>query len=293
MLPRRHWQQHLATLDPERDHEEIYRVMLAHEFPWDMTQALSFALFRTYAVPSIGALLDRTGELEHHTQKRYDDTALLLDEPLRHGLHSRRGLQAIRQVNRMHVGHDISAEDMRYVLATFVVVPKRWMDDYGWRPFSAGEVLASVRYYRELGALMGISEVPATYAEFESLLEDVESRRFGFDPGGRPVADATMRLMLTFYPRVLARATEAFSRSLMDDRLLAAFGYRRPSRTVVALSRASMRARARVLARLPARARPLHTEGMRRIRSYPDGFALADLGTCQRHGRGARAATPD
>ena len=32
------------------------------EFPWDMNQALSFALFRTYAVPSIGDLLARTGE---------------------------------------------------------------------------------------------------------------------------------------------------------------------------------------------------------------------------------------
>ena len=28
-----------------------------HEFPWDMNEALSFALFRTYAVPSIGGLL--------------------------------------------------------------------------------------------------------------------------------------------------------------------------------------------------------------------------------------------
>ncbi len=289
MLPRRHWQREIATLDPERDHERIYRLLVAHEFPWDMTQALSFALFRTYAVPSIGGLLDRTGELEHRTQRRYDDTALLLDEPLRHGLHSPRGRQAIRQVNRMHADHDIAAEDMRYVLSTFVVVPKRWMDDYGWRPLSAAEVRASVRYYRELGALMGIADVPRTYAEFESLLEDVESRRFRFDPGGRRVADATMRLMLTFYPRVPARLTEAFSRSLMDDRLLAAFGYPRPPRPVVALSRAAMRVRARVVARLPARAEPLHTDGMRRIRSYPGGFDVTDLGTARRHGRGPGA----
>ena len=55
-----------------------------------MNQALSFALFRTYAVPSIGRLLDETGEFARDTQKRYDDTGLLLDEPCRAGLHSER-----------------------------------------------------------------------------------------------------------------------------------------------------------------------------------------------------------
>ena len=71
----------IARLDPETDYEEIYRVMTTLEFPWDMNQALSFALFRTYAVPSIGRLLDETGEFARDTQKRYDDTGLLLDEP--------------------------------------------------------------------------------------------------------------------------------------------------------------------------------------------------------------------
>ena len=39
--------------------------MGAHEFPWDVTQALGLALYRTYAVPSIGELLSATGEFEH------------------------------------------------------------------------------------------------------------------------------------------------------------------------------------------------------------------------------------
>ena len=82
--------------------------MTTLEFPWDMTQALSFALFRTYAVPSIGRLLDQTGEFARDTQKRYDDTGLLLDEPSRHGLHSDRGRRAIRRINQMHGAYDIA-----------------------------------------------------------------------------------------------------------------------------------------------------------------------------------------
>jgi hypothetical protein len=282
MLRRTHWQRHIARLDPAVDYEEIYRVLTTHEFPWDMNQSLSFALFRTYAVPSIGRLLDETGEFERRTQKRYDDTALLLDEVSLHGLRSPEGLAAIRRINQMHGSYAIANDDMRYVLSTFVVVPKRWMDDFGWRPFSPGEVMASVRYYLELGRLMGIRDLPQDFAGFERLLDDYEAEHFAFDEGGRRVADATLALLLTFYPRVAAPAMELFSRALMDPPLLAAFGYRPAPRWVVAAARAGLRARARVEAQLPARRTPVHARDLPRIRSYPDGFRTEELGTFPR-----------
>ena len=61
-MRRDHWARRIAQLDPATDFAEIYRILVAHEFPWDMNQSLSFALFRTYAVPSIGRLLAETGE---------------------------------------------------------------------------------------------------------------------------------------------------------------------------------------------------------------------------------------
>ncbi len=63
-MKRDHWQRHVERLDPEVDFAEIYRVMATHEFPWDMTQSLGLALYRTYAVPSIGGLLAETGEFD-------------------------------------------------------------------------------------------------------------------------------------------------------------------------------------------------------------------------------------
>lgn len=281
-LPRSHWQRHVARLDPETDYEEIYRVLVAHEFPWDVHQAMSFAFFRTYAVPSIGRLLDETGELVRDSQKRYDDTVLLLDEPVRSGLHSEPGLRAIRRVNQMHGAYAISGDDMRYVLSTFVVMPKRWLDDYGWRTMSPVEVQASVRYYRELGALMGIRDVPETYEAFEELLTGYEAEHFGYDEGGRRVADATMQLFTGFYPPVLRRPVELFSRSLMDDPLLAAFGYPRPPAVVRRLARAALRARGRVEAVLPARRTPRHSPDMPTVRSYPHGYEIESLGTFPR-----------
>src|SRR3954466_9145110 len=122
-MRRDHWRRRNDALDPATDFVEIYANVVGHEFPWDMNQSLGFALFRTYAVPSIGRLLADTGEFTERTQKRYDDTGLLLDAVGEHGLGSDIGRRAIRRVNRMHGMYDISNADLRYVLCTFVVVP--------------------------------------------------------------------------------------------------------------------------------------------------------------------------
>src|SRR3954454_25179982 len=95
----------ILELDPAVDFREVCRLLSTFEFPWDMNQALSFALFRTYAVPSIGRLLFSTGEFTERTQKRYDDTSLLLDAILEHGFdekaHSSTGRDALRRMNRI------------------------------------------------------------------------------------------------------------------------------------------------------------------------------------------------
>src|SRR3954468_13895830 len=112
---RDHWQQQIAGLDPETDFVEIYRIMGAYEFPWDMTQSLGLALYRTYAVPSIGELLAATGEFHGRTPKRYADTGLTLGAGLEHGFARPTGRSAIRRMNRMHGSYAISNDDMRYV----------------------------------------------------------------------------------------------------------------------------------------------------------------------------------
>ena len=278
-MRRRHWAEQIERLDPETDHAEIYRILTLHEFPWDFNQALSFALFRTYAVPSIGDLLDRTGEFTGRCQRRYDDTTLLLEAPLLHGFASPEGRTGIRRINQMHRMYDITNDDLRYVLATFVVVPTRWIAEHGWRPLSDGEIRASVNYYRDLGRHLSIRDVPETYESFARLMDDYEAEHFAFDPGGRRVADATLALLVDFYPRLASRAVERFSRALMDPPLLAAFGYDEPGPLARRLSNGALRARANVVARLPARRRPRLAQDGGRIRSRARGCPLDELGT--------------
>ncbi|MFW0797224.1 oxygenase MpaB family protein [Gordonia sp. CPCC 205515] len=268
-----------SGLDPDTDFEVIYRNLVTYDFPWDMNQSLSFALFRTYAVPSIGRLLDATGEFTGRVQKRYDDTGLLLEIPLLEGISSPQGRSAVRRINQMHRMYDISNDDMRYVLSTFVVVPKRWIDDFGWRRMSYEEVRASVRYYQMLGKHMGITDIPETYEAFARFMDDYEQANFAYDEGARRVADSTLHLMTTFYPGPVAPVIDIFSRSLMDPPLLNAFHYRKPGRFARWASIAGLKARARVVAVLPSRRKPRLVRDMPRIRSYPNGFDVDKLGT--------------
>jgi hypothetical protein len=278
-MRRDHWRVRNDQLDPATDFAEIVRNLATHEFPWDTIQALSFALFRTYAVPGVGRLLDQTGAFAADTQKRYDDTALLLEPPGLLGFDHPDTRTAIRRINQMHRSYDIPNHQMRYVLSTFVVVPKRWNDDYGKRRLTRNEIDATVNYYRTLGRHLGIADIPQTFEEFSELMDTYEAEHFGFDAGGRRVADTTLELVTTFYPRPLRRAVEVFSRALMDEPLLRAFGYDVPHPVVVRTCRAALRARGRPLRYFPARRRPKLVEDFAWVRSYPDGYDLARLGT--------------
>ena len=271
----------IQSLDPASDFAEIYRLMGTHEFPWDLNQALSFALFRTYAVPSIGGLLARTGEFTRRTQQRYDDTVLILDAVLEHGPASDEGRAAIRRMNQMHRSYDITNDDLRYVLATFVVLPIRWIDAYGWRGLTETERIASAEYYRDLGRRMGIRDIPPTWQAFARLLDAYERAHFAFDAGARAVADSTLALLATFPPndRLPAALVRRISLAVMDAPLLDAFGFAHPHPAIRGLVRGGLRARGMVVGLLPPRGTPYFARQLPQIRSYPDGYDVSALGT--------------
>jgi hypothetical protein len=271
----------LSERDPESEYHEIYRQLATLEFPWDMYQALSFALFRTYAVPNIGHLLQRSGEFTARVQKRYDDTVLILDAVLEHGFDHPTGRAAIRRMNQMHGAYAITNEDLRYVLAAFVVVPVRWLHDYGWRGLTDVELRASVAYYRRLGTLMGIQDIPADLATFELLLDDYEAAHFERNDSSRSIADATLDLMATFpaqriLPTVWVRRG---AQALMDPQLIDALGYPPPNPRLVTGLHHALRLRGALVRRLPPRRRAIHASRRADIRSYRPGYDVAALGT--------------
>ncbi|MET9603450.1 oxygenase MpaB family protein [Streptomyces sp. NPDC006512] len=269
----------ILRLDPDKDFLAIYRLTATYEFPWDFTRALELALFRTYAVPSIGGLLAETAEFTERTQKRYDDTVLLLDAVVEHGFDSDTARTAIRRVNQMHRSYDISDDDMRYVLCTFVVIPARWIDAYGWRPLTRHERTACARYYATLGRHLGIKDIPDSFDEFESTLEAYEAAHFGWDEGGRAVADSTLGLMASWYPAPLAPAVRGASLALLDEPLLSAFRYEFPRPGVRRLVRGALRLRGRAVRLLPPRRSPHHARQNPEVKGYRGGYDVGELGT--------------
>lgn len=269
----------IRRLDPEKDFLTIYRLSATYEFPWDFTRALELALYRTYAVPSIGRLLARTAELTDRTQKRYDDTALLLDAVVEHGFDSDVGRMALRRINQMHGSYDITNDDMRYVLCTFVVTPKRWIDTYGWRRFSEHEAAASAVYYRTLGRHLGIQGIPGSYEEFAACLDAYEEAHFAWNADARTVSDATIDLMASWYPRPAAPLLRAATVALLDDTLVHAFRYDQPHPVTRTLVRGAVRLRGRAVRLLPPRTAPHYARQNREIKGYPDGYRVDELGT--------------
>lgn len=276
------WAKETEALDPAVDFDRIVFLLSAFEFSWDIEKSLEFALFRTYAVPSISGLLSRTGEFRLRTRKRYDDTELLLSEIAENGQNSEAGREAIARINEMHGRYRISNADMLYVLSTFVVEPKRWLDRYGRRPMTTKEIEAGVHYYRVLGKKMGIENIPASFAAFDSYNRAYEAEHFRYADSNAEIGGLTRDLLISFYlPAWLVPLGRPAVHALCDRHLRQAMGFPDPPRWVERAVVAGLKTRARVLRVLPPRRRPRRITARRRV-SYPDGYRISELGTFKR-----------
>lgn len=273
------WSEEIETLDPRVDYERIYFLLSACEFSWDMEKALEFALFRTYAVPSISGLLSWTGEFRDRTRKRYDDTELLMSEIIENGQDSDRGQAAITRINQMHGRFRLSNDDMLYVLSTFVVEPVRWLDRYGKRAMTQTEIEACVHVYRALGAKMQISNIPVDYAAFDTFNQAYEAENFRYAATNAEIGCLTRDLLLSMYvPKWLVSFCRPTVHALCDSPLRSAMGFDDPPRWLESILVTSLGLRALVLRILPSRRRPrLITK--RRRSTYPSGYRIMDLGT--------------
>jgi hypothetical protein len=268
----------IKGLDPVADHQRIAFLTSLHEFPWDTTRSLELALFRAFAVAKGTGLLAGTGEFTTRTQKRYDDTVLILAEILEHGYDSERGRAALRRMNQMHGQHAIPNDEFLYVLSTFVFEPIRWNERFGWRPLHRNEKLASFHFWREVARRMAIRDVPDEYETFERYYDEFARKHYRFAPENRALATATRDLFLGWYlPKALWPLGRPFVHAMMDDRLLDAVGLPRPHPAVRKVTEAAVRLRSRIICRLPPRRKPrLITQ--RRHPTYPNGYTIEDLG---------------
>ena len=232
--------------------------------PGTCTRRMSFALFRTYAVPSIGRLLDETGEFRRAPQKRYDDTVLLLDEPARAGLHSESGLRRhpadqpdarrLRHLRRrpalraVHVRRGAAAVARRLRLAPAVAGG------------GAGERLLLPRPRPADGDQGPAGDLRGVRGPADVVRGGALRLRRGRPPGRRrDAAPAARRSTRRSSPRPGARRQPGAAGRPAARGLRLPAALRRPC---AGWSAPALRARGRVVAVLPARRRPRHSPDM-------------------------------
>jgi hypothetical protein len=194
-------------------------------FPWDVTRSLELALLKTFCVPSISALLDRTGEFTQRPRKRYDDTGLMVAELLRQGVDSEAGAAVIARMNRIHGHYAIGNNDFLYVLSTFVAEPIRWLGRYGWRGLTALEQEHLFIFWQAVGERMGIAAIPGSLAELMAFNERVERQVFTQAPSNRRVADATLAMLLDDWPAPLRPSLHRLLAALLDRQTAGSLGW--------------------------------------------------------------------
>jgi hypothetical protein len=267
----------IERLDPERDCQRIMHLSFGYEFPWDSTRALEVALYRTYCVPSISALLDRSGEFYRAAQRRYDDTAILVAEMCEWGYEEGRGREALERMNWAHSHFKIANDDFLYVLSTFVYEPIRWIDRFCWRPTCRNEKLGFYWFWRRVGERMGIRDIPPTYEAFEAWALAYEKATFRYTETNRKIGEATRDLFAGWYPKVFAKGVHQGIYALLDDTMIEAFGFPRPHPALRRVVAGSLALRGRLVRWLPVRRTPnFFTD--RRNRTHPQGYAIAHLG---------------
>ena len=269
---------YILTLDPQRDCQEIAYLFTNFEFPWDVTRSLEFALFRVFGVAKGSPLLVQTGEFLQRTQKRYDDTVLILSEILENGYDSPRGHAALVRMNKQHGRYTIPNDEFIYTLSTFILEPVRWIDRYGWRRVTATEKQAFFYYWTELGRRMGIRDMPGSFEAFDAFNRAFEREQFRYSPDNEAIALATRNLMLSWVlPKPLWRIGAPFVHALIDDSLLASVGMKPSSQWLQRLMQGSLWLRGRLIRLLPPRRRPRLLTKLPN-RTYPKGYTIGQLG---------------
>ncbi|WP_433062598.1 oxygenase MpaB family protein [Dactylosporangium sp. CS-033363] len=278
----------IEALDPDADHLAIHRLTLTEEFPWDMRMAFNLAFNRSFALPRVARQLVATGAILRAPRKRADDTGIIMYEILLHGTESARGKLAIRRLNGAHQGFALDNGDSIYVVAALVVIPMRWLRRYGWRRPCANEQEAAAVFYRRVGRLMGVRDLPDRYADFEAYLEQYERAHLHPTPEAAQIERTTRDLLRGRIPARLRGAADSLIGALYDEPLRAAYDVPRPPLWARAGLHTALRVRA-LLLRWFARPRttPLFADGIV-TKSYPDGYDLAHVGSAPT----SRTATP-
>ncbi|KAJ6120530.1 hypothetical protein N7523_004810 [Penicillium sp. IBT 18751x] len=205
---------------------QIQKAVAQLEFPFIFIKSLQFALFRTYGIPTISALLTKTTQFSNPATslKRYTDTSTLVQEMVGNSPTSSRAMTSFARTRYLHARYRASGQilepDMLYTLALFALEPIRFIERFEWRPLSDLERCAIGQGFRD--GIQWLEEIERWSQEYERefMVPDVKNRN---------TADQTTAILVYMLPRWLCPVGLQFVSLMMDERLRRAMMYDPPT----------------------------------------------------------------
>ncbi|KAH9884261.1 hypothetical protein F4778DRAFT_568770 [Xylariomycetidae sp. FL2044] len=203
--------------------------MSDQEFSRTFSAATSYALFKSYGIPSIARVVRRAAQSAQahkvaNVDKREPDSGTVLSH-LMGQPGSDTALAAIARVNYIHSLYrpsgKISDDDLLYTLSLFALEPIRWIERYEWRPPTTIERCAIATFWMALGQDL---EIP--YSKLRSYgtgwsdglhwLDDLERWSMAYeDKNMRPSSD-TVRMGAVVIERHMARVPAMLKAKLRE-----------------------------------------------------------------------------
>ncbi|CAH0018899.1 unnamed protein product [Clonostachys rhizophaga] len=247
----------------------ILKYLATLEMPQLQFLSLQFGLFKTYGVESISKLLVATRNLADpkNSPKRYEDTAVIINEFMAWDPSAERTVKAIARMNFLHSKYiasgKISNDDLLYTLSVFVIEPARFAERYDWRPFNDMEYCALGVFWKSIGDAMGINyhgSLPGAengwkdgiqFADeltaWANAYEIAQMRPNSLSP--KP-AHALLPIITYWIPWFAKPFVTECVLSLINTRILEAFKLPEPSITAVAVTHGALVARRFVIRHL-------------------------------------------
>ncbi|KAF7195871.1 Mycophenolic acid biosynthesis cluster protein B [Pseudocercospora fuligena] len=192
------------------DHKTAYQILqttVLLDFPFMFNFSVAWAVVRSYGVPAASEVVAKTKRLVSvkTTGKRYEDSAIIMQGWLRHGIDSDHGLRTLAKVNWMHAryGDAIKNSELLHFLAIWLIEVNRWIDTHEWRRLLYLEKVALFIYLREIGSRMGIHEIPQTYEELCRWLDEYEMKRMSYASSNEELWKYFVELLTRSIPTVL------------------------------------------------------------------------------------------
>jgi hypothetical protein len=248
------------------DAQKIYRSLFYYEFPFVCIKGIQLALLRTYAIPTISSLLNRTALLAspRTIPLRYAETWALFNEFALRDYGSESWIQAVGRTRSIHLAYrksgKIREEDMLYTLSVVATQPLELINNLEWRKVTDAEICAVGTLYRGIADALEIDyqslfdALPelrsddrsktylsaATdrflisgltfYSNLRTWQQCYENRAMKFTAANQNLASTAIKLLLWGVPgKALKHLATAILSVLMDDALRSAVGYSPPS----------------------------------------------------------------